>query len=162
MGRLGRAMLTLQRHHDANRSFPHSERTRASLPLLIQVPTIEVGPRGYAGRRPSATHFRTKKRRLRKEVKLVGLGLLLGIPLTLLALSPMANWANSGLMASQVAAQVEFGPTVPLFSISVETISPTSSASASSSTSIETIPNITLQGFVLPDREVEESNHAGG
>ena len=150
-------MLTLQRHHDAGRASSPTTRMRSTLPLLIQVPAMDV--RG--SRRPSATHIRSRKRRLRKEVKLVGLGFLLSLPMVLLVFAPLAGWANAVSGSTEMVTQIEFASPVPSFSVSVESISSPSSASASSPAAIETIPNITLQGFVLPDREVEESNHAG-
>ncbi len=155
-------MLTLQRRHGVERASSHFARMRPNLPVLIQVPEIEPRSHRSGVRRPSTTHFRTKKRRLRREVKLVGLGLLLGIPLSGLIFAPLASWANHVSESAEASANAEAGSSIPSFSVSVEPISSSSSVSASSSSFIETIPNITLQGFVLPDREVEESNHAGG
>ena len=151
-------MLTLQRHHDAGRASSPTTRMRSTLPILIQVPAIDV----RASRRPSGAHVGLRKRRLRKEVKLVGLGFLLSLPLALLALSPLAGWANSVSESTEPMSQLEFASPMPSFIVSDQAISSPSSASTSSPASIETIPTITLQGFVLPDREVEESNHAGG
>ena len=89
----------------------------------------------------------------------MGLGLLLGLPLSWLVLTPLATWAKQ---PTEVVAQANDARGIPSFAASVESISSPSSVSSSSSDPFETIPHITLQGFVLPDREVEESNHAGG
>lgn len=144
-------MLTLQRRYEVERASSPPARTRGNPPVLIQVPAIDT--------RSSATHLRSKKRRLRREVKLVGLGLLLGLPLSWLVLTPLATWAKQ---PTEVVAQGNDTRGIPSFAASVESISSPSSVSSSSSDPFETIPHITLQGFVLPDREVEESNHAGG
>lgn len=158
-------MLTLERRHDAGRVAVSASRTRKALPVLIQVPAIETESRGYASRRPSATHIRAKKRRLRREVKLVGMGFLLSLPVVAvmsLVLVQLGTNTNSTMPKVEFSGQANSVDSGLSFGISVEPISSPSSVSASSPASVESIPCISLQGFVLPDREVEESNHAGG
>ena len=139
---------------EAEHASPHRY-AGSSLPLLIQVPAVRV-PR--QARRPSAkaterirVHgadaIRPRRRRLRREVRLVGSALMmvafLALGATLLRALPSS--LADGAERSNIAAR-----RAPAVFLSIE------------APGRETEPPVVLPGYLLPDDGTEEPAHAGG
>jgi hypothetical protein len=120
-------------------------------PVLIQVPALPCSARGRRSSRPVR-----RRRRLRREVRIAGSALLLGLPLAAAAL--MLGGARSSALTpdegpTRPATAGAEGP--PVVSIAMP-IDPEPPASVR-----ESVPPVQLPDYVLPDDGSEEATHAG-
>jgi hypothetical protein len=135
---------------------PHSLELSSwgSAPILIQVPSVPAPVRALWRGTAFPTRIRTRRRRLRREVRLAGYAFLLASPLALAAATLPAVRPGSGLEAGGGDLAATQAP--PVISISLEPAGVLPQRAGDT----ETAPVI-LPGYLLPDDGSEESVHAG-
>lgn len=115
--------------------------------VLIQVPVV----RGRTGRRVSVSRTRPR-RRLRKEVRLVGSILLAAVTTTFGVIGLTQGLQPSS--PSRGAGSSDGIDDAPVISLSLEPIGGSSSMEVAA-------PVVRPAGYVLPDDGTEEGSHAG-
>ena len=125
-----------------------TEVARPIVPILIQVPALTPSARGLG--RP-----RTRRRRLRKEVRVVGLTMMSLLPVSflLLTLGGARPADRSTISAVPVPSYHQARNAAPRVSLTFEPASPVFAPKAS-------IP-VVFPGYLLPVDGPEESAHAG-
>src|SRR5215217_8145860 len=145
-----------------SRPVPRSTRepARPVVPVLIQVPALSSRTRASvraalrSQRRPAA-----RRRRLRREIRMVGCTILMASPFVLASLLIWGGRPNVLLASSrpEVDAACVDGPGTsvrpPAISISIEPSAGVPFA--------EYEPPVVLPGYLLPDDNCEDTAHAG-
>lgn len=140
----------------------------AVLPVLIQVPAMHTPSRvSRQARRPSAAatervreyamHRGTlpPRRRLRKEIRQAGYGLLIAVPLALAVVLLRGAPATTTGDGARNEARASATGRPPSVSLSIE-------PAAAVAPGAETAFPVVLPGYLLPDDGNEEPAHAGG
>src|SRR5262245_25568665 len=134
------------------------EAARPMVPVLIQVPALSSRDRASARaavrsqRRPAA-----RRRRLRREVRMVGCTMLMAGPLLLASLLLWGGRPNISMASARPsidAACVEDSVRTPPVSLTID-------PSALTPFAADIEPPVVLPGYLLPDDGCEESAHAG-
>ena len=148
-------------------------------PVLIQVPDLSAAarrrawdsagdrfrPRPSSGRQPRAQVRR--KRRLRKEVRVMGALLMIVLPASWLFWNvpwERAAAANAGRVVAKKAIAsaivVRGGEAEPIVSLTLEPMA-SSASPAKASPAREILGPVALPGYILPVEGSEEAAHAG-
>lgn len=135
-----------------NELIPARAATRPAVPVLIQVPALGSGPHIRPLRRTAAP---ARRRRLRREVRMAGVGLLAGLPLTCLTLALGLGGPLGAAQASKSGKAAD-----PAGVVSVVETAPIAPPDALDAASWEPAPVI-LPGYLLPVEDLEDPAHAG-
>lgn len=116
-------------------------------PVLIRVPNV-------ATVRRSPVRSASRRRRLRREIRVAAYGVLTALPLSwaIIATGVFGVAPSTPAVAS---AEADDSPIVSI------TLGPPAPASAFLATALEPVRTVTLPGYLLPDEGPEGAEHAG-
>jgi len=146
-------------HGAATGLSPARGHARPVMPVLIRVPALHAIP--SLTRRPAGPAPARGRRRLRREVRLVGSALLIGMTTTL-GLLPM--WAGRGpgrALAASAAPAPASSPAAAASPVEREPVASLSPA-IEPTTPREFAHPVVLFGVIVPDDGAEEASHHGG